>query len=95
MLDSSVVNQDINATELLGSLFDDVFAISWFGQVGKDEFGLDSIAGNRVLDLFDLFLRCESIEDDVGTSSRQLFSNAKSNTTQRASYNGGFTSQES
>lgn len=68
VLDSSVVDQDINSTELLGGLFDDTLGIRRFGQICVDEFSLDSIAADLRFNLLDLCIRCESVENDVGTS---------------------------
>lgn len=82
MLDSCVVDEDIDSTELLGSLFDDTFGIRRFGQICIDEFSLDSVAADLRFNLLDLCIRCESVENDVGTSSRELLSNAESDSTQ-------------
>jgi len=46
VLDSSIVDQDIDSTELFSGLVDEVLGIRWFGKVSIDEFSLDVIAGN-------------------------------------------------
>ena len=67
MLDTGVVDEDINSTEFFGGLFDEVLGVSGFGEIGINELGFDVVAGDLGLDFVNLFLRGESVEDDVST----------------------------
>ncbi len=61
MLDTGIVDEDVNSPELFGGLIDEVFGISWFGKIGINEFCFDVVAGDLGLNFVDFFLRGESV----------------------------------
>ena len=67
MLDTGIVDEDINSTEFFGGLFNEVLGVSGFGEISENELGLDVIAGNLRCDVVNLILWSETVEDDVGT----------------------------
>ena len=68
MLNTGIVDEDINSTEFFSGLFNQILSISGFGEVSKNELGFDVIAGDLGGDVVNLILRGKSVENDVSTS---------------------------
>jgi hypothetical protein len=68
VLNTGIVDEDINSTEFFGGLFNQILSISGFGEVSKNELGFDVIAGDLGGDVVNLILRGKSVENDVSTS---------------------------
>ena len=67
MLDAGIVDQNVDSTEFLRSLFDKVLSVSRFGEICEDELSLDLVAGNLSLDFLNFILWSKSVQDDVST----------------------------
>jgi hypothetical protein len=81
---TSIIDKDINSSEVLQGLLNDFLAILGFGQISKDELGFNiwvflSEISNNILDFL---IRCKSIEDDIESSCSKGVSNAESNSTE-------------
>jgi hypothetical protein len=68
VLNTGIVDEDINSTEFFSGLFNQILSISGFCEVSKNELGFDVIAGDLGGDVVNLILRGESVENDVSTS---------------------------
>ena len=87
VLNASVVNQNINSTELFNSFINNLLAVSSFSQISKniERFRVRIFSLELTDSLFDFLLRSKSIEDNIVSSCSKRVSNSKTNTTQRAS----------
>ena len=87
VLHTCVVDQHIYSTELFHRLINYLLAVGWLGQIGKniDGFSVWVLAFELSNCLFDLFVRGESIEDDVVAFSGHGVGDSESDSTERAS----------
>ena len=82
MLKPCIVNLNMYCSKFLSSLLDYFFGFIRLTNIGVNEFGFDIIFSDKGLYLLDFFFLCESIENNIGTSARQLFGETKSDSTQ-------------
>ena len=87
VLDASIVDQNVNSSELLQGLIDDLLAVSGLGQIGKDINRLGSgVFGLKFLDsLFDFFIGSKAIEDDIVSFSSEGVGDSEPDSAERAS----------
>jgi len=87
MLHTSIVDQNINSSEFFKSFINDLLAVCCFTQISKniERFSVRILSLELTNSLFNLLIRCKSIEDNIVSSCSKRVSNSKTNTTQRAS----------
>ena len=94
MLDSSIVYQDIDFPEMSNTLLYQSLIICWFHQICVNELRTLSVDRQLFLELCDLFLGCEPIQHDIGSSGRQRSSDTETDSTERSSHDGCLSFQE-
>lgn len=90
VLHTRITDQYIHSSEILDSLFDDLFAVSRLGEISEDELGLylGVLLSEVGLSVLDLLLGREAIQHHVVSPGSQRVGDAETDTTEGTSNEG-------